>query len=131
MTLHDAAMTRFGQWWRRAMRGGYAYALGAHLHGAPPERHYILQSRRAQVWGIYIPIVCLLVGAIFGPWGWLAFLVYPLNILRKMSALRGSLRERAMLAWFFTIVHFPESLGQIKFLADRMFGRQSRLIEYK
>ena len=22
MTLHDASMTRFGQWWRRTLRGG-------------------------------------------------------------------------------------------------------------
>ena len=36
MTLHDAAITRFGQWWWRNMRSGYAFALGAELHGAPP-----------------------------------------------------------------------------------------------
>jgi GT2 family glycosyltransferase len=39
MTLHDAAMTRFGQYWRRARRAGHAYAEGAAMHGAPPERH--------------------------------------------------------------------------------------------
>ena len=37
MTLHDAAMTMFGQWWKRTMRAGYAFAEGAYLHGAPPE----------------------------------------------------------------------------------------------
>jgi GT2 family glycosyltransferase len=26
MTLHDAAMTRFGQWWKRNVRNGHAYA---------------------------------------------------------------------------------------------------------
>jgi hypothetical protein len=35
MTLRDAATTRFGQWWRRTMRGGYAFAEGVYLHGAP------------------------------------------------------------------------------------------------
>ena len=29
MTCHDAAMTRFGQWWKRAVRSGYGYAQGA------------------------------------------------------------------------------------------------------
>ncbi len=29
MTLHDAAMTRFSQWWRRSLRAGHAYAEGA------------------------------------------------------------------------------------------------------
>ena len=41
MTLHDAAITRFSQWWRRSVRSGYAFALGAELHGAPPERHWV------------------------------------------------------------------------------------------
>ena len=36
MTLHDAAMTRFGQWWRRALRGGHAAAEGAARHGDAP-----------------------------------------------------------------------------------------------
>lgn len=33
MTLHDAAMTRFGQWWKRTVRAGHAFAEGAALHG--------------------------------------------------------------------------------------------------
>ena len=35
MTLHDAAMTRFGQWWKRIVRGGHAYAEGA-VDARPP-----------------------------------------------------------------------------------------------
>jgi hypothetical protein len=31
MTLHDANITRFGQWWRRMVRSGYAFTT---LHGA-------------------------------------------------------------------------------------------------
>ncbi len=33
MTMHDAAMMHFGQWWKRNVRAGYAYAQGAALHG--------------------------------------------------------------------------------------------------
>ena len=29
MTLHDAAMLHFSQWWRRQMRSGYAFAQGS------------------------------------------------------------------------------------------------------
>ncbi len=39
MVLHDAAMTRFAQWWRRTTRSGHAFAEGAWLHGLQPERH--------------------------------------------------------------------------------------------
>ena len=51
MTLHDAAMTRFGQWWRRNVRAGFAYAEGVRLHGAPPERHWVREWRSAWFWG--------------------------------------------------------------------------------
>jgi glycosyltransferase involved in cell wall biosynthesis len=35
MTLHDAAMTRFGQWWKRNVRAGHAFAEGNWRHGGP------------------------------------------------------------------------------------------------
>ena len=59
MALHDAAMTRFGQWWKRTKRAGYAFAQGAHLHGAPPERAGVRQSRSAWVWGLAIPVLAI------------------------------------------------------------------------
>lgn len=39
MTIHDAAMTTFAQWWKRARRCGHAYAEGYHLHGRTPLFH--------------------------------------------------------------------------------------------
>ena len=30
MTLHDANITSLGQWWRRTLRSGHAYAAGSH-----------------------------------------------------------------------------------------------------
>ena len=36
MTLHDIAMIRFGQWWKRCERGGFAFAEGVAMHGRPP-----------------------------------------------------------------------------------------------
>ena len=55
MAWHDAAITRFGQWWRRAVRSGYAYAEGAQLHGAEPERFRVREVRRIVFWGILVP----------------------------------------------------------------------------
>jgi glycosyltransferase involved in cell wall biosynthesis len=60
MTLHDADMTRFGQWWQRSVRAGHAFAEGAHLHGAPPERHWRKESRRALFWGGVLPAIATL-----------------------------------------------------------------------
>jgi GT2 family glycosyltransferase len=59
MGFHDADMLRFGQWWRRNVRSGYAFAQGAHLRVALPERYYVWESRRALLWALGLPIVCL------------------------------------------------------------------------
>ncbi len=131
MTLHDAAMTRFSQWWRRACRSGYAFAQGAFLHGAPPERHWVWESRRAWLWGVWLPLNCLIIGLAFGPWGWTAWLIYPLQVLRQTARNRGRLADCALLALFQVLARFPEGLGQIKFMRDRLLGHQARLIEYK
>jgi glycosyltransferase involved in cell wall biosynthesis len=131
MTLHDAAMTRFGQWWRRALRGGYGLAHGAYLHGAPPERLWVWESRRAWLWGVWLPLTCLIVGLEFGPWGWAAWLIFPLQIVRQTMRNSGPVKQRALLALFQLLARFPEGIGQIKFMRDRLFGRQARLVEYK
>ena len=131
MTLHDAGMTRFVQWWRRNQRSGYAFAQGAHLHGALPERYRIWESRRAWLWGVWLPVGCLVVGLAFGPWGWVAWLIYPLQMLRQAVRNRGSLGDRTLLGLFQLLARFPEACGEIKFMRDQLFGRQSRLIEYK
>ncbi len=131
MTLHDAAMTRFGQWWRRALRSGYAFAQGAYLHGAPPERHCVWESRRTWLWGIWLPLACLVAGLTFEPWGWAAWFIYPLQVLRQTVRNPGPLGDRVLLALFQVLGRFPEALGQVSFLRDRLFGRQARLIEYK
>jgi hypothetical protein len=131
MTLHDAAMTRFAQWWRRAVRAGYAFAEGAYLHGAPPERHWVWEARRAWLWGVWLPLACLATGMMFGPWGWVAWLIYPLQILRQTVRNRGPLSDRAVLALFQVLARFPEGWGQIKFMWNRLLSRQAHLIEYK
>lgn len=131
MTLHDAAMTRFSQWWKRTFRSGYAFAHGAYLHGKSKERHWVWESRRAWIWGLWLPLVCVAAAAVFWPWGVLSFLIFPLQLLRQVIRNTGSLKQRTTVALFHLIGRFPEALGEIKFMRDRVVGRRSRLIEYK
>jgi GT2 family glycosyltransferase len=131
MTLHDAAQYRFAQWWKRSLRGGYAYAQGAALHGAPPERHSVTESRRAWVWGLWIPLGTFALTVAFGPWWLLLLLLYPLQVLRLTLRGARSGRENWWRAATLVASKFPEMLGQTKYLADRLRRSQSRLIEYK
>ncbi|TCM78975.1 glycosyltransferase family 2 protein [Rhodovulum steppense] len=125
MTLHDAAMTRFGQWWQRTRRGGHAFAQGAAMHGAPPERHYVPQLRRALAWGIALPLVTLL-GAFFTPWALVLLLAWPAQALRLR--LRGMPWARAV---FLTLAKLPEAQGVFTYLWRRLTRARTRLIEYK
>jgi GT2 family glycosyltransferase len=131
MTLHDAAMTRIDQWWRRTVRAGYAFAQGAHLHGAPPERFWVWESRRAWLWAALVPIACLIAGSAFSPWGWAAWLIYPLQMVRQTVRNSGRPQQRVLLALFQVMARFPELWGQVKFMRDNLLGRRAALIEYK
>lgn len=131
MTLHDAAMMRFGQWWKRTVRAGYAFAEGATLHGSLPEKHGVRESIRAWFWALGLPLAVAVCTALVGPTGLIVLAAYPLQVVRL--ALHGdrSRRENWWIALFLVIGKFPEALGQMQFLARRMLGGRSRLIEYK
>ena len=131
MALHDAAMLRFGQWWRRAIRGGYAFAEGAALHGAPPERHWVRESRSARLWGGFLPLTVVVALLIWGVPGLFLVLIYPLQVVRL--GLRGirSPRENWWCAFFMVLGKFPEMIGQLRFVFNQGLGRVARIIEYK
>ncbi|MDM3888757.1 glycosyltransferase [Pseudomonas sp. BCRC 81390] len=131
MTLHDAGMTRFSQWWRRSLRAGHAYAEGAYLHGQAPERHWLRESRRAWVWGLGIPLATLLACLVFGGWGLALLLVYPLQAWRLARRGGRSARENWLRAVFLVLGKFPEMLGQLKFLYRHLVAGKPALIEYK
>ena len=131
MALHDAAISRFGQWWKRSLRGGYSFALGARLHGAAPERHRVYESRSAWLWGLGIPVATTALALLWGSWALLLLLVYPLQVVRLALRGRRSPRENWWRALFLVLGKFPEMLGQVRHLIDRLQGSESRLIEHK
>lgn len=130
MTLHDAAMYRFGQWWNRAKRAGHAFAEGAFIHGASPERHYVAEFRRAVLWGIVLP-VGIVAGAFFHTAFLLLALVYPLQVIRLALSNRG----KGLLAWwrslFLVLGKFPEAQGICRFCYNKLLSKSATLIEYK
>ncbi len=131
MALHDAAMTRFGQWWKRAVRAGFAFAQRAYLHGSPPEREGVKESRSAWLWGFVLPLGIIGLVALVGPWAVAFLLAYPLQVVRLATRGGRSARENWWQALFLVLGKFPEVIGQTKFLVHRWSGVQARLIEHK
>ncbi|MEM1276329.1 MAG: glycosyltransferase [Pseudomonadota bacterium] len=130
MTLHDAAMTRFGQWWTRSRRAGHAAAEAVALHGAPPERHGVRATLRSLLWAGVLPAVSLL-GALITPWALALLLLYPLQVLRLARGKGMSDRFSWIWAGAMVIGKFAELTGAIGYLYGRLTKRRAGLIEYK
>lgn len=125
MTWHDADMHRFGQWWQRSKRAGYAFAQGAALHGAPPERHWVRETRRALLWGGALPFLIVLMALFFGPAAFVLALIYPAQVIRL------GLRQGWAYGVLTVLGKFAESAGAIQYCWWRLRRREAKLIEYK
>jgi hypothetical protein len=80
---------------------------------------------------VILPLICLACSLLLWPWGWTAWLIYPLQILRQTRRGYGPVAERFTLALFQVLGRFPEGVGQFRFLRNRLCGGTARLIEYK
>jgi GT2 family glycosyltransferase len=134
MTIHDADMTRFRQWRKRATRAGHAYAEGAALHGRPPERHWVRETRSIWTWGFWLPLAAIGPAWITHGWSLLLLLAYLLLAWRITQHCRRrnlSLKETWLLTLFTILGKFPQLAGQLQYRFGKMLGRRTRLIEYK
>lgn len=132
MTLHDANMTRFSQWWTRALRAGHAYAEVAAMHTAPSESHPAKKSRKAVMWGLVLPIIALGFSPFASGLSVGLLLLYPLNVARiAMRLSREGERRPWTVATFLMLAKLPEALGWLRYHTGRLTGNRSKLIEYK
>jgi len=130
MTLHDAAILRIGQWFRRAVRTGYGFANGAALHGGR-ERMWVAECRRIWMWGFLFPLTILLLSVALSGWMMLLFLIYPLQVFRLFLRGKHSRRHNWWTAVSLVVCQFPAFWGQLKYAIDRLSHSRSRIIEYK
>jgi hypothetical protein len=96
------------------------------MHGAPPERHRLRETRRALLWGLGLPLAAVLGALLVSPWALGLLLAYPLQMLRLARA-RGDAAE----AVFLTLGKLPEAQGVLGYWLGRLSGRRRGLIEYK
>src|SRR5712671_378481 len=60
MATHDAAMTRFDQWWRRAVRAGHAIGERARRNGRSDVRDCVHERNSTLFWGLALPLAIAL-----------------------------------------------------------------------
>ena len=140
MTTHDAALHSFGQWWRRTVRAGHAYAEGAWLHGRSSLRFNVREVRSIVLFGAALPLgssSALLVGWLLGSLGVMTFgalplLAYPALWVRVYGGglARGrSPGDAALYAAACVGGKLPNAIGCVRFVRNR--HRVRTLIEYK
>jgi GT2 family glycosyltransferase len=124
MASHDCAINSFGQWWRRSVRAGRAYAQGAALHGASPERHWVKERRSIWIWGILVPSLAVV-------FTWLTYglslvvmlalyVVLGIKIVLNRTRSWGYSRSDAVLyAWFCVIGKWPQAIGLLQFVFEQ------------
>jgi hypothetical protein len=135
MTVHDMAMTSFGQWWNRSTRAGHAYAEGCAMYGRAPERYWWRETRSILFWGILVPLVVLgliwptrglSLGLLGGYW-----LLYR-RTYRYYAVQRSWPEADARLYARWIVLHkFPEAVGLLRYWIGRLCGKPNTLIEYR
>ena len=140
MAIHDAAIYRFGQWWRRTVRSGHAFAELVRLHPRSPLHDFARSYRRILFWAGAVPLVAVvgLLLARFADRRW-ALLTLAMLLLVFAQWLRVGIRESRghpaakafAFAFFLAVGKYAELIGLIRFHVDRLRGVRARLIEYK
>ena len=129
MTIHDARIHRFGQWWTRSVRGGYGYAEVWSTTGQLPRRVFDAQLRRAFFWTLGLPLVVMVVALIVRePLLLLALpAIYGAQILR-IAVRRGLSLRSAQSAAMILLAKLPESIGALSYFLGQ---KSNRLADYK
>jgi glycosyltransferase involved in cell wall biosynthesis len=139
MVLHDLAITRFSQYWRRNVRSGYAYAEISSRFSDTNSPLWRFESHHNLIHGV--SLLTLLFGGV--ALSVVVRAVWPiLVVIALVSAL--ALRTAARSKWKSTefgtrllygfhshLVHIPILVGQLKYQLNRLRGRRERLMEYK
>jgi len=135
MARHDAAMTRFSQWWQRSRRMGHAYAQVAALHGGGEERYFVRDRARIWIWALLLPALALGLAPVTHGLSLAAMLgLYALQFARVWG--HGHRRgwpagDSAVYALFTVMGRFPALQGLLEYHWRQSRGRALTIIEYK
>jgi glycosyltransferase involved in cell wall biosynthesis len=143
MTLHDADMHRFGQWWKRAVRGGYGSfdVWRRTRHGDEPL--YGSQVRSAWIWTVGWLLATIGLAIVMGMMiglGAGAVAVGMMIGLWTLQALRiGRQGYRRGLAFGDSLAYgcltmiskWAELKGHSRWITEKLAGREIEPVEYK
>jgi GT2 family glycosyltransferase len=134
MGWHDAAMERFGQWWRRTVRAGHGFAQGAWLQGGGRERYCVRPLVSVGLWGAAIPAMALIGAPMTKGLSLLLLAAYPVQWARVAAKERSrghSWRDARLTASFMLLGKLAQVQGVLQFAMSIARRKTPSLIEYK
>jgi cellulose synthase/poly-beta-1,6-N-acetylglucosamine synthase-like glycosyltransferase len=135
MTLHDLAITRFSQYWRRSQRAGYAFAAVSARFRATSDPFWSEESswnRQRGLFWLLSPIVALVASvALLSPWPmtiWLLLLLaFAARTARQYRWKPAPWTTLLLYGLHSHLQQIPIFFGQVQFLLNR----NKALMEYK
>ncbi|PHS29946.1 MAG: glycosyl transferase [Methylophaga sp.] len=138
MALHDSAMFHFSQWWNRNRRTGYG-SMELAMRFSHPDFKRI--TRRIMFWAVWaLMVFAFSIVSMIGDENILNIALYslvalwPINLLRiayKTWRSGKSITFSCTYAWYMAIGIWPQLLGSVSYVYDRLRQRQMRLIEHR
>lgn len=127
MTVHDAAMTRWGQWWTRAVRSGFGYAQAWRATRARrPGALYARELARAIAWAGVLPVTSIALALLVQP---ALLLLWPALVM--LQGLRMSLNAGPRRAALSVAVRYAELGGALRYCWRALRGDAGGTILYK
>lgn len=133
MTVHDVRIVRIGQYWRRAVRSGFAYAAAGWRNRRGVGRGYFTRGLK-----FTLQAAILLVTIIFSMLFWqftiaataiAAWISWRSFRFASRSGLHGA--DPILYAALAIPVRFAQGLGFVRAMCAMMLGGQARIIEYQ
>ncbi len=133
MATHDANITRFRQWWLRAVRGGHAIGQRAHLHGNSVLRDCMRERCSTLFWGVGLPSLIVVAavpsqGVSLFALG--AYLLLGCRVWKHRRQQNDSPGDALLYTRFLLLAKFANAVGLLRFFVNRI-SRRYEIIEYK
>jgi GT2 family glycosyltransferase len=135
ITWHDASMTKFSQFWKRAIRSGHAYAEGYALHGKSTESFRRKEVRSIAFWAGVFPVAMI---ALAWPTFGASLIVLQAGLgrlARKIAkgreAFGDSKQDASLYGKYVVLGKFAQLQGMLQFKVRTLLRRKPKLIEYK
>jgi hypothetical protein len=137
MTRHDLNMTRFSQYWRRAVRAAYAYSEVSNGFRESADPMWLQESRgnvrSGGFWTAWFAVTPILL-AFRSIWvlPWFALLIaLPARSAWKARSRPGPIELLMLYGVHSQLQQVPILVGQLRYFRDRHSGKQRTQIEYK